>query len=74
MQIKPIKYVIDILGSPLTHIFNVAFDSGTFPKPMQLAKVTVLHKRGDVNNLSNYRPMSILPVFSKGLEKKFIRD
>lgn len=36
---------------------------------MQLAKVTVLYKKGNKNELGNYRPVSILPVFSKGLEK-----
>lgn len=28
-----------------------------------------MYKKGDRNNLGNYRPVSILPVFSKGLEK-----
>lgn len=36
---------------------------------MQIAKISVLHKKGDKNDLNNYRPVSILPVFSKGLEK-----
>lgn len=36
---------------------------------MQIAKVTVLYKSGDRNDLGNYRPVSILPVFSKAFEK-----
>lgn len=36
---------------------------------MQIAKVTVIHKHGDTNMLSNYRPISILPLFSKPLER-----
>lgn len=37
---------------------------------MQTAKVTVIFKKkGNKNDLSNYRPVSALPVFSKGLEK-----
>lgn len=36
---------------------------------MQVAKVTALYKKGDQNHLGNYRPVSILPVFSKASEK-----
>lgn len=36
---------------------------------MQTSVVTVLYKKGDRNDLTNYRPISILPIFSKGFEK-----
>lgn len=36
---------------------------------MKNAKVTVIYKGGDKSNLGNYRPISILPIFSKGCEK-----
>lgn len=69
LQIKPVKEVIDVISPLLTFVFNLVFADGSFPKRMQEAKVTVIHKGGDKNILSNYRPISILPVFSKGLEK-----
>lgn len=68
-QIKPIKYVTDLLASALTHIFNLILRTGIFREKMQAAKVAVLHKGGDVNNLGNYKSISILPPFSKGIEK-----
>lgn len=43
--------------------------AGIFPKRMQIAKVSVLYKKGDKNDINNYRPLSTLPVFLKGLEK-----
>lgn len=71
MQIKPIKYVIDLLVPVITHIFNSTFSTGIFPELMQIAKITAIHKGGEVNHSSNYRPISILPVFSKSLEKSY---
>lgn len=53
----------------LTHIFNLSLMTGVFPNRMQIAKVSVLHETGIVNVMGNYRPISILPVFSKALER-----
>ncbi|MCZ6924569.1 MAG: hypothetical protein O7D30_03750, partial [Rickettsia endosymbiont of Ixodes persulcatus] len=58
-----------VIAPCLTFIYNFAMSSGTFPKKMQIAKVLALFKGGNKNELGNYRPISILPVFSKGLEK-----
>ena len=68
-QIRPVKEVLDIIAPILEHVFNLVFLHGHFPEELQKAKVIVLHKGGDANELSNYRPISLLPVFSKGLEK-----
>lgn len=69
IQVRPVKYVVAIIAPALAHIFNLCFTTGTFPSKMQIAKVTVLYKKGDRNDLGNYRPVSILPIFSKAFEK-----
>lgn len=69
IQIKPIKYAIEFLCPVLSYIFNLAIESGTFPEGMKRARVAVIFKGGNRNEATNYRPISILPVFSKGLEK-----
>lgn len=69
IQIRPVKYVIDLLTPVLTHIYNLSLLSGIYPDKMKVAKVIVLRKPGNTNDLGNYRPISILPTFSKGLEK-----
>lgn len=69
LQIGPVKYAIDIICPALAHIYNLVFQHGTFPARMQHAKVCLVFKAGDKNDFSNYRPISVLPVFSKGLEK-----
>lgn len=69
IKVKPVKYVMDVIAPSLTHIFNLCLANGVFPQQMQIARVAVVYKKGDKNDFANYRPLSILPVFSKGLEK-----
>ena len=45
------------------------FQQGIFPDSLKIAKVTPIFKSGDKNNISNYRPIFILSVFSKVLER-----
>lgn len=62
---KPIKYIIDHIAPVLNYRFNLAVRTSTFSNLKQVSEITVLHKGGDINNLTSYRPISILPVFSK---------
>ena len=66
---KIMKDSIDEIATPLCHVFNLSFTSGTFPTKMKIAKVIPVFKKGDTDVLNNYRPISILPSFSKLLEK-----
>lgn len=69
LQIKPIKYVLSSISRILAHIFNLVLETGIFPSNMKKAKVSAIYKSGNKNIACNYRPISVLPVFSKGLEK-----
>ena len=66
-----VKNVIECIARPLTHICNQSLQTGVFPNNMKTAKVIPIHKTGDKHILSNYRPISLLPKFSKILEKIF---
>jgi len=55
--------------NPLTHIINLSLSNGVVPNSMKIAKVIPIFKAGDRMHFTNYRPISILPVFSKILEK-----
>ena len=63
------KQCIEQLKVPLANIYNASLESGNFPDKLKIAKVTPIHKKGDLRDVSNYRPISVLPVFSKLLEK-----
>ena len=50
-------------------IINQSIESGHVPVTMKLAKVVPIYKSKDKQMLNNYRPISLLPIFSKILEK-----
>lgn len=53
----------------LTHIINQSFLQGVFPQEIKIAKVIPIFKGGDCKAMNNYRPVSVLSVFSKILEQ-----
>ena len=68
-----VKKVIGDIVKPFTYICNMSFVQGVFPDQMKVAKVIPLFKSGQKNVFTNYRPVSLLPQFSKILEKLFDR-
>ena len=66
---KLIKEVAEILIDPLVHIFNLSLTTGVVPDKLKIAKIIPVFKKGDPQLPSNYRPISLLNVFSKLLEK-----
>lgn len=57
------------LSVPLMNIINECIEQGYFPDQMKMAKVVPIHKKGSTTLCDNYRPISILPSFSKIFEK-----
>ena len=54
---------------PITHIVNFPITSETVPYGFKKARVKTLYKKGSRLDVGNYRPVSILPVMSKILER-----
>jgi len=66
---------------PLCKLLNLSISTNSFPNHWKIAKVTLLHNGGARNDSNNYRPISVLPILSKILEKHvasalsvFLRD
>ena len=49
--------------------FNYSLNTGIFPGNLNIAEVIPIYKKGSLNNISNYRSISLLPSISKILEK-----
>ena len=69
LNMVTVKKSISCILQPLTYICNLSMETGLFPDNMKTAKVIPLFKAGDRKLISNFRPISILPQFSKILEK-----
>jgi hypothetical protein len=54
---------------PLTFLFNLSLSKGVVPDALKVAKVIPLFKKGDEAVMANYRPISLLSIFNKLLEK-----
>lgn len=66
---KAIKSVKDVIAAPLCKCFNKFLTIGNFPDSLKIAKVTPIYKSGATTDPGNYRPISVLPVLSKILER-----
>ena len=76
-----LKNGANVLAKPVTDTCNLSISLNKFPSAFKLAKVKPIFKRGRKTNVSNYRPISLLPMLSKVIEKvvheqtsKFLND
>ena len=64
-----LKKGMPILANGRSQIFNLCLSAGKFPDSWKNAKVTPIYKDGPLNECSNYRLISVLPVVSRLFEK-----
>nr|CAI5831125.1 unnamed protein product [Callosobruchus analis] len=64
-----VKKVASVIYNPITDIINECFSTGLIPNKLKISKIIPLYKKGSKDDVSNYRPVALLYVFSKILEK-----
>ena len=69
ISVRMIKFSDVALVNPLKIIFTNCLRRGRFPKIWKYANVVPVHKKNEKNVKGNYRPISLLPIFGKILEK-----
>ena len=76
-----LKDAAEVLDKPVTNIFSLSISLNKFSSTLKLAKVEAILKKGQETNVSNCRPISLLSILSKVIEKvvheqltKFLND
>ena len=69
VSITILKDVKDLIAKPLKIICNDSVINGVFPDIWKLAIVTPIFKSGAKNDANNYRPISVISIFSRMLER-----
>ena len=69
ISIDVVKKCTNEISPFLVYIINRSFKEGCFPAQLQIARVIPVYKKGNKSSHNNYRPISILPSFSKIFEK-----
>lgn len=66
---KALKIASPAIISAVTKMCNLSIQTGHFPAPWKEAKVVPIYKSGSRDDCNNYRPVSVLPILSKILER-----
>ena len=64
-----LKDCFEVLIDQLTYLFNQSIALGTFPDCWKIASITPIPKTGDLSMVNNWRPISIIPLIGKMMEK-----
>ena len=59
---------MQILTKPISELCNLSMTLGSFPDAYKIAKVKPLFKKSEKTDLSNYRPIPLLPLLYKVFE------
>ena len=66
---KFLKEGASVLASPITDLCNLSISLSSFPDDCKIAKLKPLYKKEAKTKPKNYRPVSLLPLISKVIEK-----
>ena len=71
---KVVKCIVNLIAKPLSIILNKCIIAGYFPDQLKIAQVIPVFKAGDSSKASNFRPISILSIFSKIFERHLYNE
>ena len=69
IPLKLLSLIPDLIILPLAYIINMSFITGQYPNLLKIVKVIPIHKGGSTQDVNNYRPISLLSIFDKIIEK-----
>ena len=66
---SPGRSIVPFISLPLVRIINLSMEEGVFTDELKIASFIPWYKSNDLMIFSHYRPVSVLPLFSKLFEK-----
>ena len=66
---KFLKEGAPVLAAPITNLINLSISLSSFPDDCKIAKLKPLYKKEAKTKPKNYRPISLLPLISKIIER-----
>ena len=69
IPLKLLSIIPDLIILPLAYIINISFLTGVYPNLLKIVEVIPIHKGGSTQDVNNYRPISLLSIFDKIIEK-----
>ena len=64
-----LRVTVEVIAPSLTDLFCKSLRLGTLPEDWKLANVVPAYKKDQKDQVENYRPISLLPIVSKALER-----
>ena len=74
ISIRMLKICGSSIYKPLEMIFKQCIETGFFPSEWKKANIVPIHKKGDKQTIENYRPVSLLPICGKILERLMFNE
>ena len=74
ISIRMLKICVNSLCMPLELIFNDCLANGIYPSDWKKGNIVPLHKKNGKQRLNNYRPISLLPIYSKIFEQLIFNE
>ena len=74
ISVTMIQFCGEAIYKPLQIIFENILETGIFPDNWKEANITPVHKKNDKQIVSNYRPISLLPIFAKIFERLVFKN
>ena len=69
IPLKLLSLIPDLIIIPFAYIINMSLLTGEYPDLLKLVKVIPIHKGGSTQDVNNYRPISLLSIVDKIIEK-----
>ena len=74
ISIRMLKICGNTICKPLELIFKQALTTGVFPSEWKKGNIVPCYKKGDKQNIKNYRPVSLLPICGKIFERLIFNE